>query len=256
MTGQEEVFAGHVNTVRKVGDRLFRPTGPWSPAVHAVLRHLEAEGADGAPRVLAAHEREEVLSWIPGAVITAGEYDREALTALGRMLRRLHDATSTFALPAGVTWHIPAETGVPGAHVVLHGDLSPRNTIVRQGTPVAVIDWDLAQPGPRVWDIAHAVWQFLPIRAGQPVDTARMLAMLDGYAMPEIVPDAFADLVALRMHRTETGIAALAAAGERAFVRLRDEGVIAAIASDRTSWVSQGEMVDAAIAAWRSGVIR
>ena len=34
------------------GDRLLRPMGPWSPAVHEYLRHLEAAGFEGSPRVL------------------------------------------------------------------------------------------------------------------------------------------------------------------------------------------------------------
>ncbi len=34
------------------GDRLLRPMGPWSPAVHEYLRYLEAAGFGGAPRVL------------------------------------------------------------------------------------------------------------------------------------------------------------------------------------------------------------
>jgi hypothetical protein len=36
------------------GERLLRPMGPWSPAVHEYLRYLEAARFDGAPRVLAS----------------------------------------------------------------------------------------------------------------------------------------------------------------------------------------------------------
>jgi hypothetical protein len=34
------------------GERLLRPMGPWSPAVHQYLRHLETAGFEGSPRVL------------------------------------------------------------------------------------------------------------------------------------------------------------------------------------------------------------
>jgi hypothetical protein len=30
----------------------MRPMGPWSPAVHEYLRHLETAGFEGSPRVL------------------------------------------------------------------------------------------------------------------------------------------------------------------------------------------------------------
>ena len=35
----------------RVGDTVRRPTGPWTPAIHALLRHLEHRGFDGAPRL-------------------------------------------------------------------------------------------------------------------------------------------------------------------------------------------------------------
>ena len=50
------------------GDRLLRPMGPWSPAVHEYLRHLEAAGFDGAPRLLGIEGDREVLTFIDGDV--------------------------------------------------------------------------------------------------------------------------------------------------------------------------------------------
>ncbi|MDQ3789736.1 MAG: aminoglycoside phosphotransferase family protein, partial [Actinomycetota bacterium] len=32
---------GSVTTVRRVGETIRRPVGEWTPAVHAVLTHLE-----------------------------------------------------------------------------------------------------------------------------------------------------------------------------------------------------------------------
>ena len=36
----------------RVGDTVRRPAGPWTPAVDALLRHLEDVGFPGAPRAL------------------------------------------------------------------------------------------------------------------------------------------------------------------------------------------------------------
>jgi hypothetical protein len=44
------LVGGDLNLVVCVGDTVRRPTGPWSPGVHALLRHLETVGFDGAPR--------------------------------------------------------------------------------------------------------------------------------------------------------------------------------------------------------------
>ena len=54
----------------RVGDTVRRATGPWTPAVHALLRHLESVGFDAAPRVLGVDERgREVLTYLEGETI-------------------------------------------------------------------------------------------------------------------------------------------------------------------------------------------
>ena len=50
------------------GDRVLRPAGPWSPAVHEYLRHLEGAGFEGSPRVLGVEGTSEVLSYTDGDV--------------------------------------------------------------------------------------------------------------------------------------------------------------------------------------------
>jgi hypothetical protein len=53
------------NGIVRRGDRLM---GPWSPAVHEYLRHLEAAGFDGSPRVLETEGDRDVLTFIDGDV--------------------------------------------------------------------------------------------------------------------------------------------------------------------------------------------
>ena len=52
------------------GERLLRPMGPWSPAVHEYLRHLEAAGFEGSPRVLGIEDNRQVLA---GEIISHGD---------------------------------------------------------------------------------------------------------------------------------------------------------------------------------------
>ena len=53
MTSQEiPLHGGNVSTVVRVGDTVRRNAGPWTPSVHALLRHLEYVGFTGAPRAL------------------------------------------------------------------------------------------------------------------------------------------------------------------------------------------------------------
>jgi tRNA A-37 threonylcarbamoyl transferase component Bud32 len=66
------------------------------------------------------------------------------------MLRRFHDATARCALAGS-------------AEVVCHGDVSPCNTVFRNGLPVALIDFDAAAPGRRVDDVAYGLFLWLDL---------------------------------------------------------------------------------------------
>ena len=63
----EKVLSGgntHEEVVR-VDDTVRRPTGPWTPGVHALLVHLQKRGFEGAPRVHGIDEQgREVLDYI------------------------------------------------------------------------------------------------------------------------------------------------------------------------------------------------
>ena len=146
--------------VQRVGNTIRRATGPWTPTVHALLRHLEAVGFEAAPRVLGLDEKgREVLTFVEGDDAT---WSDDELEAVGRLARRYHDAVASFVPPPEASWQ--ALLGTPPEHeVVCHNDLSPWNTVYRNGAPVTFIDWDLAAPGPRLWDIAWAVYRYVPL---------------------------------------------------------------------------------------------
>jgi Ser/Thr protein kinase RdoA (MazF antagonist) len=104
-------------------------------------------GFDGAPHVLGIDAQgREVLAYVPGNVprdASSPEIATDrALSELSRVLRRLHEAVSGFSLPLSVEWYGRADPG-PGS-VVCHNDLTPRNTVFREGSPVAFVDFDLA----------------------------------------------------------------------------------------------------------------
>ena len=55
---------------------MRRSTDPWTPAVHALLRHLKTTSFDGAPRVLGIDAQgREVLTYVPGHVPRAASPD-------------------------------------------------------------------------------------------------------------------------------------------------------------------------------------
>ena len=162
--------------VVRVGDTVRRPLRPTSPATHALLRHLAAVGFDGAPRFLGvdAHGR-EVLSYLPGHAITAPypgwALSDEAMTGVAGLLRRYHQAVSTFD-PAPHRW--PPSPPAPFRDgIVSHNDPNLDNVVFRDGQAVALIDFDLASPGSRLWDVAAAARLWAPLRADGDIADAR-----------------------------------------------------------------------------------
>jgi aminoglycoside phosphotransferase (APT) family kinase protein len=176
-TDEEIPLLGGCRTagVVRVGDTVRRPTGPRSPFVHDLLRHLEAVDFAAAPRLLGVDEQgREVLSFVEGEVPheRAGHGLSDArLANAAALIRRLHDATEGS--------HLAAD-----AEVVAHNELGPHNTVFSGEEPVAFIDWDDAAPGTRLFDLANAVWSFADVgEGGGPLaeQARRVRLMCDAY---------------------------------------------------------------------------
>ena len=176
---------GVTQGIVRIGDTVRRPLRPFSLTVQAYLAHLRDAGFTGAPLPFGVDERgREILSFVPGDVPrnplppqTAGD---EVLVALARLIRTLHEASAGWVPPPGAVWGgTPASTGpVTGrAELVSHRDYYPGNVVFRDGLPVALIDFDLAMPTTRLYDIANALWYWAPLR--DPRDRAPAFADAD-----------------------------------------------------------------------------
>jgi len=150
------------------GDTVRRPARATHVATHALLAHLAEVGFDGAPRFLGIDRLgREVLSYVPGEAV-APPYPSWALTpkaliSVAQLLRRYHDAAASFS-PAEHTWPtLPPRRFRTG--LVSHNDPNLDNVVFRDGRAVALIDFDLASPGSRLWDVAGAARLWAPLRS-------------------------------------------------------------------------------------------
>jgi Phosphotransferase enzyme family len=162
--------------VVRVGETVRRPQRPTSPATCALLRHLAQVGFDGAPRFLGVDRQgREVLSYVRGEAIIQ-PYPSWALTdaaivSVAELLRRYHQAVSTFD-PAPHVWpQSPPRSFCNG--LISHNDPNLDNIIFRDGEAVALIDFDLASPGSRLWDVAAAARLWAPLRPETDIGDAR-----------------------------------------------------------------------------------
>jgi aminoglycoside phosphotransferase (APT) family kinase protein len=146
---------------------VHRPVGPWTPAIHGLLRHLEAVGYDQAPRVLGFDEQgREVLSWIDGDSGPEGwakVIDDRGLIAFAHLLRDYHDAVAGYRPDASTRWSTTT-AGTVGDEVVCHGDFGPWNVVWSGDRPIGIIDWDHARPAQRLHDAAYALQFTAPFR--------------------------------------------------------------------------------------------
>ncbi|MFG2695000.1 phosphotransferase [Kitasatospora sp. NPDC048407] len=249
-----EILAGGVNQVERIGERVLRPTGPWSPAVHGLLGHLRTNRFTAAPRFhgLTADGR-EILDFLPGEVsdypATPAAASRTALLTAARVLRAYHDATAGYAADG---WMLPAREP---AEVICHGDYAPHNCVLDGERVVGVIDFDTAHPGPRLWDVAYAVYRWAPTTApgnadgfGTPDEqAARAREFCDAYGLDAAGRAGLVDAVEARLHALVDHMRAEAAAGSAAFASHLADGHHLMYLSDAAYVVRERERFERAL---------
>jgi len=150
------------------------------------------------------------------------------------MVRAFHDATAGWSPPPTARWKTDGaadQREATGDWVVCHNDLAPWNTTFTEGQPVAFIDWDLAAPGPRMWDIAFAAWHFTPLYETDqwPTDPfvprgQRVRLLADAYGLESAARIALPAVVLARMEHTWKVFHDQARAGDPAYQRLWQAG--------------------------------
>jgi hypothetical protein len=243
---EERLTGGYVNDVVRVGSTVRRTAGPWTPAVHALLRHLEESGFAEAPRVLGIDEQgREILTFIEGSTIGWTDWPpvmlgNSGLAQLGGLLRRYHDVVRGFQPPPSAVWRNPLAP--KSGELILHGDFSPFNTVWRSDRVVGVIDWDFAMPGMAVTDLAYLAWYSVPLdqravergfRTG-PDRAARLRALCDAYGRYEPKKVVDATIEAIETERAQT--AELATLGVEPWTRFAADGNLEAF-DETAAWI-------------------
>jgi Phosphotransferase enzyme family len=231
LTAELPLAGGNMSSgVVRVGDTVRRPAGPWTPAIHALLGYLHGVGFRGAPRPLGIDaDGREVLAFIPGDVAWPHHFHRldgdEHLRRVGRLIREFHDAVAGFAPPTDAQWQvlIPAD----GDEIIVHHHLAPWNLILND-QQWTFIDWDVAAPGTRLWDLAYAAHGFVPLSADPAfghVNAAHRLRIIgDAYGLTERQRLDIVPLLARRTESMHTFLADRAARGVQPWTRLWQEG--------------------------------
>jgi hypothetical protein len=214
-------LAGNVGGADRVGGTVHRATGPWTPAVHALLGYL-ADRVPHIPRVLGYDDRgREVLSYLPGHVL---DQDREQLStgqlqAMARWTRAFHDVVTGFAHP-GPWRYCP----FPGPTLIGHNDIAPYNVCFAGDDITGVFDWDMAGPTTRLQELAFIAWNGVPLWRDTGADSAaeRLRIIAASYGGPDAGQILHA--VPQRIRTLLDWIPAAAAAGDAGMANLMTAG--------------------------------
>lgn len=238
----EHILAGGnvADTVVRIGDTVRKPVTKATPAVEALLGHLD--GFPGAPRHFGRDDQgRQVLEYIPGTLDDIPA-DTGELHRVGRLIRDLHDAVADFHLP-DAEWDVVIP---PDAEdLIAHHDLAPWN-LVRARDRWVFIDWDGAGPGSRLWDLAYAAHGFIPLGpGGDPAhDAPRLRALADGYGLDD---DQRAALPALVVGHTRGMYDLLRTSTEQPWVRLHAEG-------HADHWGPAADYIERHLDVWRTAL--
>ena len=235
---------GNENVVVRRGETVRRPGHSWTPAVQALLHHLADVGFAGAPQALGIDERgREIQTFIPGHVgnhpLEPAMTTESALQSAAELLRAYHEAATIQPGWDTLPWHWHH----PKRHrweVICHGDVAPYNTVYDGSQATALIDFDHAGPGPRLWDIAYAAYRFVPLAADSNLAGFGFAADVDRFGRLRTFLNAYGPsdrtgLIALVIERVEIlrdDILARATAGDPSVDRHLEEDHVGSYNAD------------------------
>lgn len=165
---EEKLTYGFVSSPVKIGDTVHRQTGAWTPTVHDLLGFLKAKGFTYSPTVLGIDEKDrEILEFLPGQAATRPWPPQllkdDGLVQAAVMLRRYHAIVKDFQPAEDAEWRIGKVKMEPD-QIIRHGDLGPWNMLWQDGVLTGLIDWDFAEPGEALTDLAQMAYYFIPFR--------------------------------------------------------------------------------------------
>lgn len=207
------------------GDVIVRPARPWSAAVQALLAALRAHGFTQAPAPAGYDAVWEKVSFLPGLTGDLGECGEmrsdKALRSAASLLRRYHDCTAAFlaAMAAEQEWQLSPRAPL---EVVCHGDFAPYNVVLNDGAVTGIIDFETAHPASRCWDLAYALYRWVPLSNGIMADgldrldtqIGRARIFLDAYGLeagqrpvlPDMIVERLNALVAFMEREAARGV--------------------------------------------------
>lgn len=158
----DTLSGGFMNIPVKRGNIVHRSPRKNSATIKRLLSHLLKKGITWVPEHLGSdNEGNEMFSYIHGEVphdMPKWIWNESILVEIAQKMRLFHDATVDFD-NTHCSWELPPSEPV---EVICHNDFAPYNCVFENSRFVGLIDFDVCSPGSRMWDMAYAVYRFVP----------------------------------------------------------------------------------------------
>ncbi|MHA7264654.1 phosphotransferase [Arthrobacter sp. TMN-37] len=246
---EEKLSGGNASpAVVRVGATVRKPWSANSSAIQHYLGALRSSGVDAPEPLGRDAEGRSVVAYVEGTpAMDRLPLGRDELLRVGRMIRRIHDASEAVAIAEPDQWKVllPAED----PDLMCHNDLAPWNLVM--GERWVFIDWDGAGPSTRLWDLAYAAQSFALLFDGQPVAEAalRLSAVVDGYDADDGLRSALPAAMAERTAAMFNLLRSAHGAGFQPWADMYVDG-------HGETWRTAAEYVARNQAAWRQALTR
>ena len=239
-------LGGNTSEVFRKGNKVCRKQKKNSKTVQRLLVHLKNCGFEFSPVFFGTEGDYEILSYIEGVCYEPEEYPFTAerkiqlgiIKRMAGILRKFHDCTASFICTSDDEWWL-SYNGKYEKEVICHNDVATYNVTFKDDMPCGIIDFDTCCPAPRIWDIAYAVYRFVPLQEefyDAEADAVRkynsekdaefrkiaIKAFFEEYGMD--MPNDFSEAVTERLTAMADLILTEADKGNEDFVRMLDEG--------------------------------
>ena len=211
MIGKESLKSARVGI--SIGEHsVKRPAGEWTPTVHSFLTYLHGACGLNVPKPIELNRKEssEILSFVDGESFNYPLPEvflkDEMLRSAARLLKQLHDASGRYLnqLSGEEQWML---SPVSPMEVICHGDFAPYNVTVEGTAAVGVFDFDTIHPGPRIWDVAYAIYRFVPVMQSEVsrlrLSDGELLSKIRGFVDEYVIDVTLGELLGAMVRRIE-----------------------------------------------------
>lgn len=149
-------------------ERIIRKRAQiWSNQIHAYLNFLKLVEFKGVPIPLGFDEHgNELLTYVKGKTcdypLSDSVKSENALISAAKLLREYHSVSEKYIKETKFPedgWMFSAKRPV---EIICHNDFAPYNICFSGSEAIGLIDFEAAMPGPKIWDVAYALYRFAP----------------------------------------------------------------------------------------------